>query len=266
MIDVVILTMSKKGSASVQLAELVKSKKIKVRAVIFSQGIIGDKKKYYRKKLRKIFKIGLLGSLNGVRMRKWYSHGVSNYLKLESIESICDQNNIPLKVTTTINSPTTIEYLKKTNADVGLSLGNGYIKKEVFSIPKFGMINIHHEELPAYKNAQSIIWQIYNNSNRTGYTIHKIDTNIDSGEILFKEMIPITIKKDLKNTVSFNYARLWEKSSIGLIRVLENFEIYFDNRNKQERGASYTTPSFRQYLRIVRNFRKMKKESDCQDR
>lgn len=259
MIEVIILTSSNQGSASVQLAKLVKSEKIKVKAVVLNRGLITNKKKYYKRKISKTLKIGLIGALNGIRMRKWYSKGVSEYLNVEPIEKLCNLYDIPLKVTPTINCPQTMEYFKDASADIGLSLGNGYIGKKVFSVPKYGMINIHHEELPAFQNAQSIIWQIYNNSNNTGYTIHKIDKHIDTGEILFKEIVPITFKQDLESTVSFNYSVLWKKSSEGLVKLLENFEGYYEKSIPQGQGKSYTTPSIKQYLKILRNFKKMKK-------
>ena len=183
-------------------------------------------KKHKKRKIVKIFKIGLFGALNGVRMRKWYSTGVYQYLDIPTIESLCKEHNIPLSITPTIYSSQTIEYFKNANADIGLSLGNGYIGKKIFSIPKFGMINVHHEELPAYQNTQSIIWQLYNDSENTGYTIHKIDEHIDTGEILFKEVIPIIFKQNLKNTVSFNYSALLKKSSESLVMLLVNFLIF----------------------------------------
>lgn len=259
MIEVIILTSSNQGSASVHLAELVKSQKIKVKAVVLSRGRIANKKKYYKRKISKTLHIGLLGALNGIRMRKWYRKGVLEYLNVEPIEKLCNSYNIPLKVTPTINCLQTIEYFSGANADIGLSLGNGYIGSKVFSLLKYGMINIHHEELPAYQNAQSIIWQLYNNSSNTGYTIHKIDKHIDTGEILANEIVPITFKQNLESTVSFNYSVLWKKSSLGLVELLENFETYYEKSIPQAQGISYTTPSFKQYLRILRNFKKMKK-------
>ena len=69
MIEVIILTTNEKGSASVQLVELVKSKKIKINAVVLNEGKITNKKEYYKRKINKILKIGLFGALNGIRMR-----------------------------------------------------------------------------------------------------------------------------------------------------------------------------------------------------
>ena len=265
MINIIILTSSSKGFASAQLTELVKSEKIKVKSVVISQGLITNRIKYIKRKINKAFKIGLFGVLNGIRMRKWYLDDTINYMNLQSIESLCAKHNIPLNVAPTVNCKQTIEYFNNANADLGISLGNGYIEKKIFSIPKFGMINTHHEELPAYQNAQSIIWQLYNNSINTGYTIHKIDKNIDTGNILYKEVFPIIFKETLKKTVFYTYSKLWEKSSKGLVRVLENFEGYLEKSIPQENGNTYTTPSLRHYLIILKNFKNLKRQDELKN-
>jgi len=257
-INVIILTSASRGSASVHLAELIKSKKINVKLVIISKGKITNKMSYYRRKLSKAINIGLFGVFNGIRMRKWYNNDTVEFMNLEPVESLCKRYKIPFKITPTINCSQTIKYFNNINADLGLSLGNGYIGSKIFSIPKFGMINIHHEELPAYQNAQSIIWQIYNNSPNTGYTIHKVDKNIDTGDILLKDKVPIIFKENLRKTVYYTYAKLWEKSSKGLVKLLENFEFYSNISYKQGSGSSYTTPSLFQFFKIVKNYRRLK--------
>ena len=261
MINAIILTCSRKGSASIQLNELIKSKKIKIKSVVLSEGNIPNRRKYFKRKIKKAFKIGLFGVLNGIRMRKWYSIETRKYCNPQSIVDICEKHSIPLNITPSVNCFQTVKYFQETEADIGLSLGNGYIGSKIFSIPKFGMINIHHEELPSYQNAPSIIWQIYNSSNKTGYTIHKIDKNIDTGDILFEEVVPIIFKQNLKTTVSFNYARLWKKSSKGLVKLLENYEYYLEKSFSQGPGKTYTTPSLIEYLVMLKNFKKLKRKS-----
>ena len=191
-------------------------------------------------------------------MRKWYSAGVTNYLNIESLKKICDIENIPLKVTPSINCEQTMQYMQNANAEVGISLGNGYISSKVFNIPKMGMINIHDEQLPAYQNAQSIIWQIYNGSNITGYTIHKIDNRIDTGDIIHQENINIDFRNSIADTVAYNYSKLWQKSASGLLKVLENFDHYFKNAKPQQHIKSYTTPNLWQYFKIVKQYHKLK--------
>lgn len=260
MISTIILTCSSQGSASVQLAELLKSDQIEVKCVVLSQGIIPNKAKYFRRKITKTIKVGLFGVLNGIRMRKWYTVETARHIDCRSVKDICSEQSIPLFLTPSINCSQTRSLFQKAKADIGLSLGNGYISSSVFSIPKFGMINIHHEVLPFYQNAASIIWQLYNNSTTTGYTIHLIDKKIDAGDILYKEVIPITFMTNLKTTVSYNYARLWEKSAEGLVVLLENYEVFYNDRIAQGPGKSYTTPSLKEYLIICKNHRQLKRE------
>jgi methionyl-tRNA formyltransferase len=204
-----------------------------------NEGIIIKKNKYYRSKF-KIIKIGFLGALNGIRMRKWFNQDMAKYKKIGELEEICRNNNIPFFTTSNINSQFTFDLFKKANADLGLSLGNGYIGQKIFSVPRYGMINIHHEILPAYQNAQSIIWQIYNMSSMTGYTIHKIDRHIDTGEILYQECIPIIFLKTLRQTVAKTSVSLLEASANGLLQVIINFDSLYKNAKLQGQGNSYT--------------------------
>lgn len=258
MIEVVVLTSSDFGVAAHHLPFLLQSEKVKVKAVIVSKGILVNKKKFYKNKLNKMLKIGIFGTINGIRMRKWYNENVLKLQPIESLQLQCLENTIPYYVVNSTNSEETQDLFKQANATVGLSLGNGYISKKIFTIPKFGMINIHHEQLPHYQNAQSIIWQIYNNSSETGYTIHKIDSKIDTGEILFQENIPISFENTLGKTVTKTLVNLQNASALGLVKVLENFEEHYSKAKPQGKGNHYTTPSLMKYLRIVENYKRIK--------
>jgi methionyl-tRNA formyltransferase len=92
----------------------------------------------------------------------------------------------------------------------------------------------------------------------TGYTIHKIDKHIDTGEILLKKEVPIMFKSTLRQTVSGTCASLLDSSAKGLLQVLSDFEELYGKATPQGKGHTYTTPSFRQYLRIMRNFRELR--------
>jgi len=66
----IILTSSKKGTAAHHLPYLVEESDCEISAVIFNQGQIPNKKKFYKRKIKKILKIGIFGALNGMRMRQ----------------------------------------------------------------------------------------------------------------------------------------------------------------------------------------------------
>lgn len=258
---VLILTSALYGTASHHLEALVTSPEIEVSMVIYNEGHVKNKKKLVVKKIRKAFRIGFIGVLNGLRIRNWYGKDLDKYCSPVNIELQCNKLNIPFYRTPSINHQKTIELFEKANVELGISLGNGYISKRLFSIPRYGMINLHHELLPDYQNAQSIIWQIYNGSDKTGFTIHKIDDRIDTGAILLKEEIPIIFRTTLADTVTFTMSELLRKSEAGLVMVLENFERYYSESLPQNGGTTYTTPSIWQFLRMKAEFLKLKKRN-----
>lgn len=259
---VIILSSSYNGTAAHHLPYLLASGCCEVAMVVISQGQPVSKKKQIKRILKKVSKIGILGAWNGIRMRKWYGELAKPYTQITDIRETCKQHSIPLHTVPSINCAETVALFQQANADVGISLGNGYISKKVFSVPKYGMINIHHEILPDYQNAQSIIWQLYNGSDKTGYTIHKIDRHIDTGDIMYQEQVPIKLKDSLADTVAETSSHLLKASANGLVHVLQDFEQLFNNSRPQGEGHTYTTPSFRQYLQIYRNYKKLKAERE----
>lgn len=255
---VIILTTSVYGTAGHHLPFILRCPGVEVAAVVVSEGQIPAKKNYYRKKITKLLSIGIGGAINGIRMRKWYSNA-AKHVPIPNIEETCRQHNINFHRVPYTNSNETLEIFKQYGADVGLSLGNGYIAARIFETPKYGMLNIHHEILPQYQNAQSIIWQLYNGSAETGYTIHKINRQIDKGEIMLQEKIPILFKETLAETVACNYAQLLEHSARGLVKILSDFDNYYTHATVQKNGSHYTTPSIWQYFRILSRYNKLKK-------
>lgn len=261
---IVILTTSAYGTAGHHLPILALSKEIDIAAVVLSEGIVLNRKKRYSRTFKKIFRIGLFGAVNGISMRKWYNEDLDKYCKIRSIEETCKQQNIRLDRVPSTNSRKTQQVFSELKPDLALSLGNGYISPKVFNIPKFGMLNVHHEILPDYQNAQSVIWQLYNGSCETGYTIHKIDAHIDTGDIIFQERVPICFKETLSETVTATLCQLFDRSADGLREVLEHFDAYAGKAYPQGAGKKYTTPSYWQYLKIVRNFKRLKQQSIAQ--
>ncbi|MDZ7771622.1 MAG: formyltransferase family protein [Balneolaceae bacterium] len=208
MINAVILTSSKRGTAAHHLPILARCEHCQISAVVYNRRERADKKKFYKRKLRKALRIGPLAALNGLRMRRWYKQDLQDYLEIRPLDELCREHNVPYFETPEINCEETEDCFRKSDAEVGLSLGNGYIRESVFSIPRYGMLNIHHELLPDFQGAQSVIWQLYHGSRTSGYTIHKINRNIDGGAILYREEVPIRFEESLAETVTHTQADL----------------------------------------------------------
>ncbi|MFC1574382.1 hypothetical protein ACFL30_04285, partial [Candidatus Latescibacterota bacterium] len=150
---VIILTSTMRGIASRVLPALCGNKNIDVVKVVVAREVSRNKMRVLKRKIKKTFKIGVLGALNGIRMRDWF-----NDRDADSLDAVCESFNIEFAESSYTNSERTRELFREAEADLGLSLGNGYIPESVFLIPKYGMINIHTEILPKFQGAESIIW------------------------------------------------------------------------------------------------------------
>jgi methionyl-tRNA formyltransferase len=90
------------------------------------------------------------------------------------------------------NSDEAIEWLKEINPDLGIVFGTGKIYPETFSIPRLGMINVHRGIIQKYRGLDSDLWAILNQDfDNIGVTIHTVDENLDTGDILFESAIDI---------------------------------------------------------------------------
>jgi methionyl-tRNA formyltransferase len=254
---VAIITSNQFGTAAFHLPYLHKNPQIEICTVIYCNN--KKTKINYKKKFKKILKIGILGAINGIRMRSWFTKDLDNLMKMASVFDFCTQNHIPYFETNKLNSEFTLTKLNDCQPDLGLSLGNSYIAEKIYNAPKQGMINIHHEILPEYQNAQSIIWQIYNMSQHSGYTIHKIEKSIDTGSIVFQEKVPILFKESLKKTITYTALELLKHSSAGINHLLSNWSNISQHAISQTKGRIYTTPSIFQYFIIYFNYLKLKK-------
>lgn len=256
---VLVVSSQLKGFGSFCLPALLASPKIEVTGVVYGEGLALKPWQKRWRKLKKTIDIGVLGALNGVRMRGWYD--LAERLSLQRLDEISRDHGVPFETTPSMFGGRTADLCRAAGADVGLSLGNGYIPERVYSVPRLGMVNVHHEILPQFQGAQSVIWQLYLGSSRTGFTIHKIDRHIDTGEILYQEEMDIAFGATLENTVRETYARLWDSSRRALVGVIEDY----DNRARRARpqgpGRSFTTPSYWEFQRITRNHEMLRSRS-----
>ncbi|MHC4989361.1 MAG: formyltransferase family protein [Planctomycetota bacterium] len=248
----IVLTSIDRGFASICLPALVEHPSCEVKAVVLAGAAPVSRRRRLQRKLRKTLRIGPLGALNGIRMRRWFNEDVADLLQLRPIEDVARELDVALERTASVNCDRTVELFERSGAELGLSLGNSYIAQRVFTTLEHGMLNVHHEQLPRFRGAQSVIWQIYHGSNETGYTVHRLSAEIDAGDILLRETLPIDLRPTLRETVSATVASLYRASAGALPDVCARFPELAKNAEHQTEGERYTTPSYWQYRRMKR--------------
>ena len=76
-------------------------------------------------------------------------------------------------------------------ADLQIVVAFRMLPEAVWNMPPMGTINLHGSLLPQYRGAAPINWAIINGEKETGVTTFKLKHEIDTGDILLQEKIPI---------------------------------------------------------------------------
>lgn len=210
------------------------------------------------RRARKALRIGMIGTLNGLRMRDWYGKELTARLKAPDLEHAANEAGVPVHRIQSFGDSRAMDTMQALELDVAVSMGNGYITTSFYNIPRYGMINIHHEWLPDYRGAQTALWQIHDGSTITGYTIHELSREIDAGRILHRERVPIIFHETLRQTVVETSAQVQRRSLDGLAQVLSDFESYRAEASPNDCQHTFTTPGTMALLRILHNHRRLK--------
>jgi methionyl-tRNA formyltransferase len=84
-----------------------------------------------------------------------------------------------------------LEELRSLKADLQVVVAFRMLPEVVWNMPPMGTINVHGSLLPEYRGAAPINWAIINGEKETGVTTFKLKHEIDTGDILLQEKIPI---------------------------------------------------------------------------
>lgn len=90
-----------------------------------------------------------------------------------------------------LRAPEFVEELKKLEADLQVVVAFRMLPKIVWAMPRYGTFNLHGSLLPRYRGAAPINWSIINGDKETGVTSFFIQQEIDTGDLLFQENMPI---------------------------------------------------------------------------
>jgi len=132
-----------------------------------------------------------------------------------------------------LDEPQLIEKIKALDIDVAVVCSFNYkIPKVLIEATKDGFINVHPSMLPKYRGGNPYSRVIMNGETETGVTIHFMDENFDTGDIIAQK--PYHIHSKATMGTIFN-----ELNVIGielLLQVLQNYEHEPLPRLEQPRG------------------------------
>ena len=90
-----------------------------------------------------------------------------------------------------LKAPDFLAQLQSLHADLQVVVAFRMLPDVVWNMPSMGTVNLHGSLLPQYRGAAPINWAIINGEKETGVTTFKLQHEIDTGNILLSEKIPI---------------------------------------------------------------------------
>lgn len=117
--------------------------------------------------------------------------GRGNQLLQSAVKILAEKSSIPVLQPEKLKSPEFLEELKAYQPDLMIVVAFRMLPEAVWSLPPMGTFNLHGSLLPQYRGAAPINRAIMNGETKTGVTTFLLRQEIDTGNILFREEIPI---------------------------------------------------------------------------
>ncbi|WP_179995242.1 methionyl-tRNA formyltransferase [Acinetobacter sp. YH16053] len=124
------------------------------------------------------------------------------------------------------------------NADVMVVAAYGLILPQVvLDTPKYGCLNIHGSLLPRWRGAAPIQRAIATGDTETGVTIMKMAAGLDTGDMMYKTLCPITAE----DTSASLHDKLAEQGAEAIVEVLaseQKLQDYLAAREVQDEALT----------------------------
>lgn len=110
--------------------------------------------------------------------------------------------------------------LRNNKFDLIVSVSFNYLLSyDLFKSCEYGAINLHQSILPKYRGRDPIANAIINGDEKIGFTIHYIDEGMDTGNIIFQSIWPLSLNDKLE-TINFKMVTFAKKVICDVIKLI----------------------------------------------
>ncbi|MCU4175176.1 methionyl-tRNA formyltransferase [Marinilabiliaceae bacterium N1Y90] len=117
--------------------------------------------------------------------------GRGQKLKQSPVKEYALSVGLPVLQPEKLKKPEFIEELKALEADLQIIVAFRMLPEMVWNMPPLGSLNLHGSLLPHYRGAAPINWAVINGDKKTGVTTFFLQHEIDTGNIIMQEALPI---------------------------------------------------------------------------
>ncbi|MEV0105648.1 methionyl-tRNA formyltransferase [Nocardia sp. NPDC050799] len=109
----------------------------------------------------------------------------------DSVQELAREHGIPLHLTEHADAET-IDLVKRAEPDV-IVVNSWYtwMPAELYDMPTYGTLNLHDSLLPKFTGFSPVLWALISGATEFGLTVHRMDDQLDTGDILVQHSLPI---------------------------------------------------------------------------
>ena len=117
--------------------------------------------------------------------------GRGQKMNQSAVKQYAESNSLRVLQPEKLKNPEFLNELKNLQADLQVVVAFRMLPEVVWSMPPKGTINLHASLLPQYRGAAPINWAVINGEHQSGVSTFFLKQDIDTGDILFTESVPI---------------------------------------------------------------------------
>jgi methionyl-tRNA formyltransferase len=157
-------------------------------------------------------------------------------MKFSPVKEYALSQNIKVLQPHKLKDPFFLEDVKSLKPDLQIVVAFRMMPQVLWSLPPLGSFNLHGSLLPQYRGAAPINWAIINGETHTGVTTFFLQQEIDTGNIIFQEKVPIE-ERDNATTLHNKMMHIGAALVLKTARAISNGEVNTtpqNNVNNQE--------------------------------
>lgn len=117
--------------------------------------------------------------------------GRGHQIQYSAVKQYALEAGLPILQPEKLKDPVFLEQLKSYHADLQIVVAFRMLPEAVWAMPRLGTFNLHAALLPQYRGAAPLNWAVINGDKETGATTFMLKHEIDTGNIILQERMPI---------------------------------------------------------------------------
>lgn len=117
--------------------------------------------------------------------------GRGHHMQYSAVKEYALSVGLPVLQPEKLKDEAFVSELRSYQADLQIVVAFRMLPEVVWAMPRLGTFNLHASLLPQYRGAAPINWAVINGDHETGVTTFMLKHEIDTGNIILQERIPI---------------------------------------------------------------------------